>query len=194
MYSQAFPAHGRRGSRLGAGAPASARSSPRGSSAEPLGQCGARQSSPSTVGHKVRWMATPRRSHQRRRHPAAAAVRRPAGTCLNIRQANKCISALCIVAPRVHGFDKGATVQGRTKAFLVHGNSTLELFLALEKNLRFGARGASAEIFVEQTAMRKLWFKAACNCTQNNPADPNRRSFRPERRELLEQHIGLHSM
>mgnify|MGYP006977772757 CR=1 FL=1 len=71
---QAMLAYGRKGSRLGAEAPASARISPRGSSAEPVGHWGARQSSPSSVGHKARWTATPRRPHQRRRHPAAAAV------------------------------------------------------------------------------------------------------------------------
>ena len=63
----------------GAGVLASARISPRGSSAGPVGQGGARQSSPNSVEHKARWRATPRSPHQQRLHPAAAAVRRAGG-------------------------------------------------------------------------------------------------------------------
>ena len=79
MYSRALPAHGRRGSRLGAG-PRQAPGFPEGgSSAEPMEQGGARQSSPSSKEHKARWRATPRRPHQRRLHPGAAAVQRTGG-------------------------------------------------------------------------------------------------------------------
>ena len=66
MYSRALPAHGRREGQLGAGGPASAKISSRGSSAEPVGQGGARQSSPNSVEHKACWRATQRRPHQRR--------------------------------------------------------------------------------------------------------------------------------
>ena len=182
MYSQAFPAHGRRGSRLGAGAPASARSSPRGSSAEPLGQCGARQSSPSTVGHKVRWMATPRRSHQRRRHPAAAAVRRPAGTCLNIRQSKQmyfCFVHCCAKSPwlrqRCNGPRKN---QGFPRPWQFH----TRIVFGLGKKFTFRCTGGLCRDFcrtncnAETVVQSRLQLHSKQPCRPQSPEFPSRTS------------------
>ena len=107
---QALLAYGRKGSRLGAEAPASARISPRGRSAELVGHWGARQSSPSSVGHKARWTATPRRPHQRRRHPAAAAVRTAGGA----RRARRRTRRRTKVKDSV--FQRPPTSQARTRS------------------------------------------------------------------------------
>ena len=55
------------------------------------------------------------------------------------------------------------------------------------------AKHLSTRILWGQSAMRKQWFKVARISTQNNPADLNTKSLSRERRESLEQLIGLHS-
>ena len=55
------------------------------------------------------------------------------------------------------------------------------------------AKHLSTRILWGQSAMRKQWFKVARISAQNNPADLNTKSLSRERREFLEQLIGLHS-
>ena len=53
------------------------------------------------------------------------------------------------------------------------------------------AEHLSRRILWGQSAMRKPWFKVARISAQNNPADLNTKSLSRERREFLEQLIGL---
>ena len=55
------------------------------------------------------------------------------------------------------------------------------------------AEHLSRRILWGQSAMRKPWFKVARISAQNNPADLNTKSLSRERREFLEQLIGLRS-